>query len=105
MESTTGGDGPTKESAGEIWFATHVVAQKKRQEAIPDGLLNLALRAGGDPGILVDFDFDSTIFGSTFGGRVRSNRFGLAESLTRDPAALHSLLHYVIPHRHPTPIR
>src|SRR5262245_54207051 len=82
----------------------HGLEPRKRQVAIPNGLLNLALHVRVNSGILINFNFDSTVLSSTFSGRVRCDRFGFAESLTRDPAALHTLFHYVIPHRHPTPI-
>src|SRR5262249_42669152 len=62
-------------------------------------------QAGVGPAILIYLNLDSAVLGSSFCGRVRSDRFGFSKPLTRDPAALHTLLHYVIPNRHPTPIR
>ena len=55
--------------------------------------------------LLINFDFDSAVLGTTFRSLVVSDRFGFAESLTGNPAAVHTLLHYIIPNRHPTPIR
>ena len=77
--------------------------QKSARKQPYTGLLSLALKAGMVWG-LINFDFDPAVLGSTLSGRVGSDRFGFAKSLTRDPAALHTLLHYVVPHRHPTPI-
>jgi hypothetical protein len=57
------------------------------------------------PEILIDFNFDSSVLGATFCGLVVCDRFSFAESLPGDPAALHSLLHHIIPNRHPAPIR
>ena len=55
--------------------------------------------------VLIDFDFDPAVLGSTLCSLVVSDRFRFAEPLTGDPAAVHTLLHYVVPNRHPTPIR
>jgi hypothetical protein len=54
---------------------------------------------------LINFNLDSTVLGATRCGLVIRDRFGFAESLARDPTALHTLLHHVIPNRHPTPVR
>src|SRR4029434_777211 len=79
---------------------------KERQQAIPSqNCLTLALQAGVGPEILINLNLDSTVLRSTLSGRIRSDRFGFAESLTRDSAAFHTLLHYIVPNRRPTPIR
>src|SRR5262245_2084669 len=55
--------------------------------------------------ILINLNLDSTVLRSTLSGRVRSDRFGFAKSLTRDSAAFHTFLHYIVPNRRPTPVR
>ena len=79
---------------------------KERQEASPRrDCFVLALQNGVAPGILIDLNFDPAVLGTALCSLVVSDRFGFAESLTRDPAAFHTLLRYIIPNRHPTPIR
>src|SRR4029434_1945515 len=79
---------------------------KERHEAISSqNCLTLALQAGVGPEILINLNLDSTVLRSTLGSLVISDRFGFAKPLTRDAAAFHTLLRYIIPNRHPTPIR
>ena len=57
------------------------------------------------PKILIHFNFDTPVLGSTLSGLVVSDRFGFSKSLTRYSAAIHTLLHNIILNRHPSPIR
>ena len=68
-------------SAGEI-LCEACVERKSAREQLLTELLNLALQAGVSPAILIYLNLDSTVLGSTLGGRVRSNRFGFSKSLT-----------------------
>jgi hypothetical protein len=67
-------------------------------------LLVLALQPGIAPEILINFNFDPAVLRSTCRGLVICDRSGFSKSLTRDSAALYTLLHNIIPNRHPTPI-
>ena len=62
--------------------AKHGLAKKNAREQFLTALLNLAFQAGVGLAILIYLNFDSSVLGSPFCGRVRSDRFGFSKSLT-----------------------
>src|SRR5215471_8552969 len=62
--------------------AKHGLEKKNSREQFLTALLNLAFQAGVGLAILIYLNFDSSVLGSPFCGRVRSDRFGFAKSLT-----------------------
>ena len=100
-----------KQDCQETWqFKLGSLMREERQQATKEILAILisgvpvALQPAFSLEILINFNLNSAVLRTARCSLVVSDRFGFPESLTGDPAGVYTFLHYIIPHRHPTPI-
>jgi hypothetical protein len=100
-----------KQDCQETWqFKLGSLMREERQQATKEILailisgMPVALQPAFSLEILINFNLNSAILRTARCSLVVSDRFGFPESLTRYPTAIHTFLHHVVPHRHPTPV-